>query len=50
MSKKYIYLGHVPNEWLPLIDKLAKTKDLINIMEKLELGDKNKITFAKLLK
>jgi hypothetical protein len=50
MKKVYIHLGEVPNEWIPLINKLSKTKDLINIMEKLELGDKNKITFAKLLK
>lgn len=50
MDKKYIYLGHVPNVWLPIIDKLAGHKDLINVLEKLELGNPNQIKVAKLLR
>lgn len=48
--EKYIFLGEVENKWLLLIDKLAKTKDIITILEKLELGDSNQIKIAKLLR
>ena len=48
--KNLINLGTIDNKWLPIIDKLISSgKDPINILEKLEIGDSNKIKVAKLL-
>lgn len=51
MENRYFYLGEVPNEAVSFLEHIVNNTNLnvLNIMDKMNLGDPNRIYIAKIL-
>lgn len=51
MKDNYFYLGEVPNESVPFLNHIMNNTKLniLDVMEKMNIGDPNRIYVAKIL-